>query len=57
VSASPSIWIIPTIKISKIIDFENDSIRFYYMGKNWERKVESMGKDDTYNPDTGTLLL
>ena len=44
-------------KISKIIDFENDSIRFYYMGKNWERKVESMGKDDTYNPDTGTLLL
>lgn len=43
--------------ITKIIDKNSDSIRIYYLGKNWEHRVESLGKDDTYNPDSGFLLL
>lgn len=32
-------------KLSGIIDNENDSIRFYIIGKKWNRKVEIIGKD------------
>lgn len=32
-------------KLSSIIDNENDSIRFYIIGKKWNRKVEIIGKD------------
>lgn len=44
-------------KLKKIIDEELDSIRFYYLGKNWERRVESIGRDNTYNPDEGILII
>ena len=36
-------------KIRKIIHFEKDSIRFYFMGKNWERRIVTLGKDNTLN--------
>ena len=32
-------------QLKGIIDAEQDSIRFYILGKNWKRKVESLGKD------------
>lgn len=38
-------------KLEKIIDPKKDSIRIYNLGKNWERRVESLGRDDTYNPE------
>lgn len=44
-------------ELKKIIDNKKDSIRFYYLGKNWERRVESIGIDETYNPDKGFLLI
>ncbi len=56
-SINPAQLVVIKNKLSKIIDLEHDSIRIYHMGKNWERKVESLGRDDTYNPDTGTLIL
>lgn len=40
-----------------IIDDEKDSIRFYNLGKNWSRRVKSLGKDETYNPDDDLLIL
>lgn len=36
-------------KIRKIIHLEKDSIRFYFMGKNWERRIVTLGKDNTLN--------
>ena len=36
-------------KIRKIIHFEKVSIRFYFMGKNWERRIVTLGKDNTLN--------
>lgn len=36
-------------KIRKIIHSEKDSIRFYFMGKNWERHIITLGKDNTLN--------
>ena len=32
-------------QLKGIIDIEQDSVRFYILGKNWKRKVETLGKD------------
>lgn len=44
-------------KLEKLIDPKKDSIRIYNLGKNWERRVESLGRDDTYNPEKDLLIL
>lgn len=36
--------------LSKLIDNNKDSLRFYLLGKNWERRVEQMGRNNTYHP-------
>lgn len=35
---------------------EVDSLRFYYLGANWQRRVEHHGAKATYDPE-GLLLL
>lgn len=40
-----------------MIDSDQDNIRFYFLGKNWQRRVESIGKDNSYDPDLGFLIL
>ena len=44
-------------KLEKIIDPKKDSIRIYNLGKNWERRVETLGRDDSYNPEKDLLIL
>lgn len=44
-------------EIEKNINHKKDSIRFYYLGKNWTKRVETMGLDETYNPDEGFLKI
>ena len=34
-------------KLLEIIDQDHDSIRFYNLGKNWQNRVETIGKDDS----------
>lgn len=40
-----------------IIDPKKDSIRIYNLGKNWERRIETMGLDESYNPESDLLML
>ena len=44
-------------QLKTVIDLEEDSIRIYNLGKNWERRVESLGKDETYNPEKDLLII
>lgn len=37
-------------RLMKIIDEEQDSLRFYYLGNNWKRRVEHIGAKETYGP-------
>ena len=37
-------------RLMKIIDEEQDSLRFYYLGNNWKRRVEHIGAKETYDP-------
>ena len=43
-------------ELKGIIDSDQDSIRFYMLGKNWKRKVETLGKD-TGIDFTGELII
>mgnify|MGYP005792220121 CR=1 FL=1 len=43
-------------RLLKLIDLEQDSLRFYYLGNNWEKKVEHVGAKKTYNPE-GVIII
>ena len=43
-------------QLYETINHERDSLRFYRLGKNYERTVEKMGKDDTYNIEEALIL-
>ncbi len=42
--------------LSSIIDDTTDSVRFYFLGSNWQRRIEKMGKETSYNP-TEVLII
>ena len=39
-----------------IIDESKDSLRFYYLGNNWHKKIEHVGAKETYDPE-GTIII
>ena len=43
-------------RLETLIDPEKDSLRFYYLGNHWKRKVEHVGAKDTYDPE-GVIIL
>jgi len=43
--------------LSNVINKDKDSLRFYLLGKNWERRVEQIGKNDTYHPIDDIALV
>lgn len=43
-------------KLLKLIDENYDSLRFYYLGNNWKRRVEHYGAKETYDPE-GVLII
>ena len=43
-------------KLLKLIDEKKDSLRFYYLGSNWQRRVEHYGAKETYDPE-GTIII
>ena len=43
-------------KLTSIIDDEKDSVRFYFLGKNWNNRVEFVGKKTSYDV-TSELII
>ena len=43
-------------ELLKLIDEDEDSFRFYYLGNNWKRKVEHVGAKKSYDPE-GVIIL
>ena len=46
----------PASQAGVIMDPEKDSLRFYYLGNQYEKKVEHFGCKNTYLPED-TLIL
>ena len=43
-------------KLEKIIDIEKDSIRYYYLGNQWRKRVEHIGAKPSIDLE-GTLIV
>ncbi|MGI6090647.1 MAG: CRISPR-associated endonuclease Cas2 [Saccharofermentanales bacterium] len=53
----PAQWAVLKCRLSKEIDEDADSLRFYFLGKNWEKKIEKMGRSTSYNPDSDSIIF
>ena len=43
-------------ELVQIIDEELDSLRFYYLGNDWHKKVEHIGAKGGYDPE-GVIIV
>ncbi|MCI9171471.1 MAG: CRISPR-associated endonuclease Cas2 [Lawsonibacter sp.] len=43
-------------KLCKIMDQEKDSLRFYYLGNRYEKKIEHFGIKASYAPEDVLML-
>ena len=43
-------------RLSTIIDEKKDSIRYYFIGKNWNNRIEKVGKVSSYDV-TSELII
>jgi len=52
----PAQWTMMRAKLEEIIDPEKDSLRFYFLGANWQRRVEHVGAKPPVDPE-GPLVI
>ena len=43
-------------RLTGIIDKESDSLRFYYLGNHWKKRIEHIGAKKAYDPE-GVIIL
>lgn len=52
----PAQWAQLKNRLLKEIDVEADSLRFYFLGANWRRRVEHVGAKAARDPDAPLIL-
>ena len=52
----PAQFVVFKGNLVKEINKEKDSLRFYFLGKNWKRRIEHIGAKPSYDPE-GTLIV
>lgn len=52
----PAQWAKLKSKLTQEIEPKYDSLRFYYLGANWKRRVEHIGAKETYDAE-GTIIV
>lgn len=50
-AVDPAKWTFLRHKLIDLIDPEQDSLRFYFLGANWRRRVEHIGAKKTIDPE------
>lgn len=43
-------------KITELIDHKKDSVRFYNLGNHWNRRVEFIGKETSYDVNSELII-
>lgn len=43
-------------QLLSIVDVTRDSLRFYFLGANWQRRVEHHGAKPTFDPDDPLIV-
>jgi CRISPR-associated protein Cas2 len=49
-------WVLFRAELLKTADLERDSLRFYFLGNEWQRRVEHHGAKPSIDPE-GPLLV
>lgn len=49
-------WVCLRQELMREINALDDSLRFYFLGDNWKRRVEHVGAKETYDPQ-GPLIV
>lgn len=52
----PAMWVTFKAKLEDEIDPSIDSLRYYFLGKNWKRRIEHVGAKPSYDPE-GPLIV
>lgn len=52
----PAQWAKLRARLIKEMDEKEDSLRFYFLGKNWRPRVEHVGAKPSYDPE-GPLIV
>lgn len=47
----PALWTHMRSRLLDAIDPGTDSLRFYFLGREWRRRVEHVGAKTSYDPD------
>jgi CRISPR-associated protein Cas2 len=50
-SVDPAQWALLRSKLLKVINLEQDSLRFYFLGANWRKRVEHVGANRPMDPE------
>jgi CRISPR-associated protein Cas2 len=52
----PAMWTRFRSELIDEIDASTDSLRFYFLGSNWQRRLEQVGAKPSYDPE-GPLIV
>ena len=47
----PADWVVLRAKLLKVYEPTEDSLRFYFLGRNWRRRVEHHGAKEMLDPE------
>jgi CRISPR-associated protein Cas2 len=53
----PAQWTTLRHKLLSLYKQDEDSLRFYFLGKNWTNRVEHHGTKETPNLESDTLII
>lgn len=49
-------WTELRAQLTGLIDERTDSLRFYFLGDNWQRRVEHIGARESYDPEAPMIV-
>lgn len=43
-------------RLQSVIDKDKDSLRFYFLGNNWKKRINHFGAKETYDPEDTMII-
>lgn len=53
----PAQWTTLKARLEELVNPESDSLRYYYLGSNWQRRVEHFGAKPTMDLRNDALIV
>ncbi len=49
IEVDPAQWVLLRKRLSDEMDLEHDSLRFYFLGSEWQRRIEHLGSKASFD--------